>query len=363
VALVLGIDGGQSSTRTVLANADGELLGACRTGPSNHIHEPGGLERQYAALHDGMLGAFAAAGIAPRRVDVACLGMTGSGHRPTVEAALDAERIVLLGDMDTGFAGAIPDGVGTVVIAGTGAIAQGRDAHGHVHRTGGWGYLAGDEGGGYDLGVRALRAVYRAFDGRGPGTRLTELLLEHYRAPDLRRLRASLYGPSTIRARIAASAEVVGRVAAAGDAVALALLRDAAAALADLVTGVLAALDPSAARAVAMIGGVANAGPPLLEPFAEAIHARHPHAIMAAARFDPARGALILALRELGGVCLGPDGLARLGRPLSYRDAHPNARDAGPTPLDARHTPLDARPTLLDAAPTPRDAAPTPTEE
>jgi N-acetylglucosamine kinase-like BadF-type ATPase len=44
--LVLGIDGGQSSTRTVLANVNAEVLGACRTGPSNHIHEFGGLERQ-----------------------------------------------------------------------------------------------------------------------------------------------------------------------------------------------------------------------------------------------------------------------------------------------------------------------------
>ncbi len=321
MVLVLGIDGGQSSTRTVLASEGGDVLGACRTGPSNHIHEPGGLERQYRALREGMLGAFAEAGLAPRRVEVACLGMTGSGHRPTVEAALDAKRIALLGDMDTGFAGAIPDLVGTVVIAGTGAVAQGRDAHGKVHRTGGWGYLAGDEGGGYDLGVRALRAVYRAFDGRGGETRLTEALLEHYRATDLRHLRELLYQPVTTRAHIAASAERVASAAAAGDAVANDLLRGAAASLADLVNGVLAGLDISAARAVAMIGGVSRAGPPLLEPFAETVRARHPAAALTSPRFDPARGALILALRTLGVEHLGPPHLERLDRPITYRDA------------------------------------------
>ncbi len=330
MVLILGIDGGQSSTRTVLANAEGELLGACRTGPSNHIHEVGGLERQYEALHDGVLGAFAEAGMAPRRVAVACLGMTGSGHRATIEAALDTERIALLGDMDIGFAGAIPDLVGTAVIAGTGAIAQGRDAHGKVHRTGGWGFLAGDEGGGYDLGVHALRAVYRAFDGRGPQTRLTPALLAHYRASDLRHLRELLYRPSTTRAQIAASAVAVAEAAAAGDAVATMLLRRAALALAELVNGVLDALDVSAARSVVMIGGLAAAGPPLLEPFAEAVRARHPAARLTPPRFDAVRGALILALRELGVERLSPARLEHLDRPITYRDARPAAPEEDP---------------------------------
>ena len=320
MTLILGIDGGQSSTRTVLANADGEILGACRTGPSNHIHEVGGLERQYAALHDGMLGAFAAAGITPRRVAVACLGLTGSGHRPTVEAALAAQRITLLGDMDIAFAGAIPDLVGTAVIAGTGTIAHGRDAQGNVHRTGGWGYLAGDEGGGYDLGVRALRAVYRAVDGRGPQTALTSLLLEHYRARDERHLREVIYRPGTTRAHIAASAAGVAEAAAAGDSVAGGLLHESALALAELVNGVLDALDTSAARAVVMLGGVAAAGPPLLDPFAQAVRTRHPAARLKAPRFDAVRGALILALRELGVERLSAAQLQHLDRTITYRD-------------------------------------------
>lgn len=321
MTLILGVDGGQSSTRTVLANADGEILGACRTGPSNHIHEVGGLERQFAALHDGLLGAFAEAGITPRRVAVACLGLTGSGHRPTVDAALAAQRIVLLGDMDIAFAGAIPDLVGTAVIAGTGTIAQGRDARGNVHRTGGWGYLAGDEGGGYDLGVRALRAVYRAVDGRGPPTTLTNVLLKHYGAHDVRHLREVIYRPSTTRAHIAASAVGVAEAAAAGDIVAGGLLHESALTLAELVNGVLDVLDVSAARAVVMLGGVAAAGPPLLDAFAQAIHARHPTARLKTPRFDAVRGALILALRELGVERLSAAQLQHLDRTVTYREA------------------------------------------
>lgn len=337
MTLVLGVDGGQSSTRTLLADGEGTLLGACRTGPANHIHEPGGLDRQYKALHDGMLGAFGEARIMPCRLDVACVGVTGSGHRPTAEAALDAHRLLLLGDMNTAFAGAIPDLIGTVVIAGTGSIAYGRDATGRDHRTGGWGYLAGDEGSGYDLGVRALREVFRAFDGRGPETELTPRMLEHYEVGSLAELRDRIYRPSTTRAYVAASADHVSLAASDGDVVARRLLREAGAKLAELANGVLDHLDESAGRAVALVGGLTSSGNALTNSFRNAVHARHPAATIAAPRLDAARGAVVLALRELGGGAPTESLITRLARAVPYRDARsgPSAarsKDTGPLP-------------------------------
>ena len=55
----------------------------------------------------------------------------------------------------------------------TGATPSGRAA-----RAGGWGYLLGDEGGGFWIGRAALSAVVRQFDGRGPATLLTAMVLE-----------------------------------------------------------------------------------------------------------------------------------------------------------------------------------------
>ena len=72
-------------------------------------------------------------------------------------------------------AGASP---GVVVISGTGSIAYGVSHHGVAARAGGWGPTLGDEGSGYWIGRRALAAVMRDADGRGPRTDLTPLVLE-----------------------------------------------------------------------------------------------------------------------------------------------------------------------------------------
>lgn len=59
---------------------------------------------------------------------------------------------------------AFPNEGGVVVIVGTGSIVIGRDDAGALYRTGGWGYLLGDEGSGHALGLAALRHVARELD-------------------------------------------------------------------------------------------------------------------------------------------------------------------------------------------------------
>jgi N-acetylglucosamine kinase-like BadF-type ATPase len=45
------------------------------------------------------------------------------------------------------------------VLAGTGSISLARAADGRAGRAGGWGYLLGDEGGGFWLGREAIAAL------------------------------------------------------------------------------------------------------------------------------------------------------------------------------------------------------------
>jgi N-acetylglucosamine kinase-like BadF-type ATPase len=61
-----------------------------------------------------------------------------------------------------------------VVIAGTGSGVAARRAFRAVSRAGSHEYLLGDDGGAFDIGRRALRAVIAHREGRGPATCLTE---------------------------------------------------------------------------------------------------------------------------------------------------------------------------------------------
>src|SRR5947209_3167873 len=77
----------------------------------------------------------------------------------------------------TALAGATRSGQGIITIAGTGSIAFGRNPAGRTARAGGWGYIFGDEGGGFDIARQATRAILRLEEGWGPPTALRETLL------------------------------------------------------------------------------------------------------------------------------------------------------------------------------------------
>jgi N-acetylglucosamine kinase-like BadF-type ATPase len=64
------------------------------------------------------------------------------------------------------YMGAIGIQPGVLLIAGTGSIVIARNAAGQMCRTGGWGPVFGDEGGGFWIGREAVRTALRAEDSR-----------------------------------------------------------------------------------------------------------------------------------------------------------------------------------------------------
>ena len=131
-----------------------------------------------------------------------------------------------------------------MVISGTGSIAYGVSQHGVAARAGGWGPTLGDEGSGYWIGRRALAAVMRDADGRGPRTALTRAGAQPLLAAETRRR----WWPRSITSRraaasIASLAAVVDRARADGDPVAIDIMTQAADELALAAASVIARLD------------------------------------------------------------------------------------------------------------------------
>lgn len=302
--LLLAVDGGQTSTTALLSRADGILLGAGEGGPANHIDEPGGLERMRRALASSVLGAFAAAGLPVGTVASACFGMTGgTSVVPGIVAGIvPCTRLRVAHDTVTALAGAGRGEPGVIVIAGSGCAAYGRTADGREAWSSGWGYIMGDEGSAYDIGIQALRAVGRASDGRGPATGLLQAIPAHFNLPDLRAFHAALYSGRLPRPEIAGIARLVGDAAVAGDLVAAEILAAAGRDLGQAAVAVLQALSLlEVGASVYTAGGVFNAGAFVVEPFTARVQQRSPRSRVLPPAFNQVIGALILAFQGLGG--------------------------------------------------------------
>lgn len=302
--LLLGIDGGGSKTVALLSDRDGRILGNGLAGASNH--NVVGFAAASAELDRAIDAAFVGARIEPCLPLAICLGMAGLGRpddlalfRAWSYARWPGAHIAIANDAELVLAAGTPAGWGLALICGTGSIAYGRDAGGLVARAGGWGYVMGDEGSGYAIGLAALRAITRAADGRGPRTLLTSLVLGHWSLSALKDLIPKVYREPASTAAIAGLAGLVDAAAADGDAVARQILHAACYELALALNAVAEQLALPMPVACALAGSLLARRPALvagvLVAAAELGLAIEPATLVE----EPATGALQLAARLL----------------------------------------------------------------
>jgi len=295
---VIGIDAGGTKTVGLLADEDGNISTKARGGGANLVvHGELAVEKVLYQIIEDLE--------APGPIAAICLGMAGVdrpeekelmhglmrrlGMRQTVHIVPDALVALVAG---------APEGVGIVVVAGTGSIAYGVDPDGNTARSGGWGYLLGDEGSAFWLGHAAVRQGIRALDGRGPATTLFERISEKLDLAVPDGLVKWFYDQELSRHRVADLASIVEEAANEGDDTASSLLDQAAQHLARAGRSVARQLDFQDPFPMVQAGGVFKACPSLhrrLEAILDLPQARP-------VRLDgePARGAITLALQHLG---------------------------------------------------------------
>ncbi|HVW10861.1 MAG TPA: BadF/BadG/BcrA/BcrD ATPase family protein [Bryobacteraceae bacterium] len=299
----LGVDGGQTSTVAVIGDESGGIAGWATAGPCNHVGASEGRAKFLRVMKQCLSQAAARAGFdagTRPHFKAACLGMSGG---PDDKAALlaeliDADRLNVTHDAKIALAGALEGEPGIIVIAGTGSIAYGENAHGEAARAGGWGYIYGDEGGGFDIARQAVRSVLREHEGWGPRTALSPAVIELTGATDANDALHRLYTTEWPRSRVAEMAMAVDRIASEGDPIAADILRQAAQQLALLAASVRRQLWGEGAVRIAHVGGVFQSEI-LLDRFRTLI-LLDGEAETEAPRHGPAAGALILAYRLAG---------------------------------------------------------------
>ncbi|GAA4852841.1 N-acetylglucosamine kinase [Saccharopolyspora rosea] len=241
--LVLGLDVGGTSSRALVADLAGRALGTgAAAGGNPNSHPVDEAVEQVAAAARAAL-----SGVDPDAVRAGVLGMAGVSKMSDPTVAVRFERawarlglrcpMTVVDDCAVAFAAGTSAPDGTVLIAGTGAIAARIERHRTTATADGYGWLLGDEGSAFWLGREAVRAALRAVAHDEPRGALVSAVLARL-APatgepaELRRqLITAVNAEPPIR--LAALAPLVTSAAAEDDPAAVPIVRRAARLLAD----------------------------------------------------------------------------------------------------------------------------------
>lgn len=301
MAFFLGIDGGGTKTRCVLAD-ETTVIAKSMTGGCSVIRH--GDQQARESLHNGIGQVCAAAKISPERIARICIGVTGAarpeiagkirGILSEVVPGLDAAKIEVVGDNVIALDAAFGTGPGVIAIAGTGSIVYGRDADGKTVRAGGWGFAISDEGSGYWIGRCAVSAILAARD-RGVETALESMVLQAWKIKDIDELvqQANATPPPDFPRLF----PIVLRAAEEGDDAARKLLSEAGVELARFTVIAVQRLAATELLPVATTGSVFRQSADIRRVFYNTLLASFPGIEVRQDLADPVDGALARARR------------------------------------------------------------------
>ncbi len=219
--LFLGIDAGGTKTAAVILNAARQEQGRGEGGEGNIAAVSDAVLRQ--SLSDAINSACHTAGVAPTFLFAGvCAGVAGysvierrAAFRSLLQDAANSRAYRLEPDYFIAYWGASEGKPGVVVIAGTGAVSYGRNADGEDCREDGLGYLLGDRGSGFNLGIRVLRdTLDKLRDNRTDS--LSEAVMNFTQTRTQNEILQWLYRGFS-PARVASIAPLVGQLAEQGD--------------------------------------------------------------------------------------------------------------------------------------------------
>lgn len=229
--VLVAVDGGKTKTTCIVFDEYGRLISSASAGPSGVLLSPDIVKRN---LWSSIVDALSKANLTVDSVKVFSIGLADIDTRKDLERAWSIVRglsippkadVVVEHDAVTAYYAVTYGEPGVSVIAGTGSIAFGMNSRGERARAGGWGWVFGDEGSGYWIAREALQAAAKAYDGRGPATKLLDAFMRHFELTDPIDLMEVVYrvmgGDPT---KIAELAVLVDRVAEEGDEIAVDIL-------------------------------------------------------------------------------------------------------------------------------------------
>jgi N-acetylglucosamine kinase-like BadF-type ATPase len=305
---IVAVDGGGSKIDAVAIARTGALLAGARVGPwdgQGGVRDPLAVAPALEALCGelgidpskrpiGGLGAFCLAG-ADLPADDRRITRLLAEQGWTEETLLRNDTFaVLRAGTDRTW------GVGVVCGFGTNCSAVAPD--GRTYRFPALGWIAGDWGGGADIGQVALWHAIRSQDGRGEGTVLASTVPAHFGLRRPRQVMEAMYFGRLSQTRVAELPPLVFGAAGEGDAVARTIVDRQADEVVSMAATAIRRLRMVALDVHVVLGGGIFRNPfePFFRRIEEGIRATAPNAAVSVLTAPPVLGAALLGLDHLG---------------------------------------------------------------
>jgi len=235
------VDGGGTKTTALIADIKGNHMAESESGSSNY--KSVGVKSAKENINNAVISVIENLGLRNKHKLIfksTCFGLAGNDSNEdtkiykeiifndVIEKYLDRNKIIICNDTRIGLAAGSDSKNGVMIICGTGSNCYGINELGREAKVNGWDYILGDEGSGYEIGIKALRALMRAYDGRGESTLLSKTVLEDLNIKNISELIKWAYSDYFLKVRVAAIAKTVCKTAEMGDKISKKILKEEA---------------------------------------------------------------------------------------------------------------------------------------
>ncbi|MFO7928442.1 MAG: BadF/BadG/BcrA/BcrD ATPase family protein [Candidatus Humimicrobiaceae bacterium] len=234
---ILGVDGGGTKTIARITGTKGNTL-AQKEAASSNYHSVG-LKKATKNLNDAVFSCIETMGENVRFIS-SCFGFAGYNteeegkyykkivFNDRLSSYLNKDKVRIFNDTRVGLAAGSDKENKLILIAGTGSNCIGVNEDGMQAKANGWDYILADEGSGYSIGLKALRAVARSYDGRGDKTLLYNMVIEKLNLDSFDELVQWTYQQPFSKDRIGSLSKIVCAAAQKGDRVSQKILHEEA---------------------------------------------------------------------------------------------------------------------------------------
>jgi N-acetylglucosamine kinase-like BadF-type ATPase len=237
---ILGVDGGGTKTMIAVADLDGKIIIEKSIGSINF--KSIGVEGAVKNFISGITSVikelenndsqpyfkssyFGLAGLNTSYDKVVFVKIVLNN---SISSYLNLQKAVLCNDTVIGLAAGSMNKNRVIIICGTGSNCYGINEEENEAKANGWDYILGDEGSGTSMGIKTLRALMQAYDGRGDETLLTGAVFEFLNINSIDELNRWTYDETFSKDRFASLSLPLCTTAEMGDKVAIRILKEEA---------------------------------------------------------------------------------------------------------------------------------------